>query len=68
VSVVRFDYVMHDEYDTVERCLIVGESAGIDIDPDGDLADKIGRPFNEVILHCTLDTDTGAVTILGAET
>lgn len=68
MSTVEFDYYMHDSYDTVERCQMIGSSAGIDIDPDGELAEKIGRPFYEVVLHCSLDTDTGVVVIQGAET
>jgi hypothetical protein len=63
--IVKFDYPMHDDYNTRERFDIIASSAGIVIDDD--LADKIGRPFYEVFLHCALDTDTGAVTILGAD-
>lgn len=38
-------------------------STGVEIDDE--LLEKIGRPFYEVKLRCTLDTKSGAVTVLG---
>jgi hypothetical protein len=64
VSRVQFDYYMHDSYEHTERIEQIAESAGISIDDD--LADKIGKPFYEIALSCTLDTETGEVEITGA--
>jgi hypothetical protein len=36
------------------------------LDYDSELAQKVGRPFYEVELECTLDTETGHVTIVSA--
>jgi hypothetical protein len=66
VSTVPFTYYLHDLSTTDERMAEIAESAGIQIDDT--LAQKIGRPFYEVAVDCTLDTDTGAVTINGART
>lgn len=63
--IIHFDYPMHDEYGSAERIATIEADAGITI--DAELADKIGRPFYEVFLHCSLDTDTGVVEILGAD-
>lgn len=59
--IVRFEYWLHDTYQSDERIAAIARSAGITIDDD--LADKIGRPFHEVFLSCTLDVETGAVTV-----
>jgi len=32
-----------------------------------DLMERMGEPFYEIELHCTLDTETGVVEILSAE-
>jgi hypothetical protein len=61
---VRFDYYLHDRCEHTERIEQIAESAGITIDDA--LAEKIGGPFYEVQLQCTLNTKTGAVTIHGA--
>lgn len=63
--IVQFDYYMHDEYSSDERVGQIAESAGIDISEE--LGELIGRPFYKVVLHCSLDTDTGAVEILGVD-
>lgn len=49
----------------MERNAYIAEQTGVDI--KGELADKIGRPFYEVHLKCTLDTETGEVKILAAQ-
>jgi hypothetical protein len=59
-----FNYAVHDRLASDERVFAIAESAGIEI--DAELAAKIGDPFNEVILTCTLNTETGAVTVNGA--
>lgn len=61
-----FDYYMHDDYNTDERLDWISKQVGFDIDPESELAEKIGRPFYEVKLECELDFDTGIVTILKA--
>lgn len=67
MPVVNFDYALYDGNDSVSRLEEISGQTGIEIDPDGELAQLIGRPFYQVTLHCTLDTVTGAVQILGAE-
>lgn len=67
MAIVNFSYVLHDGNDSIDRLDEISGQTGIEIDPDGELAQRIGRPFYEVTLHCTLDTETGAVQILGAE-
>jgi len=62
--IVYFDYGLHDRLDSDECIRAIAESAGIEIDDV--LAAKIGQPFHEVIVACTLDTETGTITIDGA--
>jgi hypothetical protein len=62
--IVPFDYYLHDDAESDERREQIADSAGIDIDDA--LMEKMGRPFYEVLLSCTLDTETGAVEITGA--
>lgn len=66
MTVVPFKYYLHDNYSHHERIKWISEQTGLDIDPEDALAENIGRPFYEVALDCTLDTETGKVTILGA--
>ena len=66
MAILEFDYYMHDNNETDTRCAEISAETGIEIDPDSQLAQLIGRPFYEVVLSCTLDTETGAVQILGA--
>jgi ribosome biogenesis SPOUT family RNA methylase Rps3 len=63
MMIVNFDYTLHDDADSIERLTQISESAEIEIDDE--LADKIGRPFHEVTLRCSLDTETGKVMIHG---
>lgn len=62
--IVYFDYFLHDSHTAAERILEISESAGIEIDDE--LAAKIGRPFQQVALACSLNTEDGTVTIHGA--
>lgn len=62
--IAYFDYTLHDRLEHSQRILEIAESAGVEI--DAELAAKIGRPFYEVVLACTLDTETGTVAVLGA--
>lgn len=63
--IVEFTYHLHDEADAFDRRDEIAASAGVEIDDA--LMDRIGRPFYEVCLHCTLDTESGAVVIRSAE-
>lgn len=62
--IAYFDYAVRDRPDHAERIYQISESAGIEISEE--LAKKIGQPFYEVMLACSLDTETGAVTVHGA--
>jgi hypothetical protein len=66
--IVHFTYVLHDTDDQEGRCEQIQRTATEPLTIDDELADKIGRPFYEVVLHCALDTMTGAVTIERATT
>lgn len=62
--VVEFEWALHggspyEERESWEREL------GFKLTDE--LLEKMGRPFYEVILKCSLDTITGQVTILGAK-
>lgn len=59
--IVTFEYALHDhEYEALREAI----EAGADITVTDELMDKIGRPFYEVTIQCTLDTTSGEVTIL----
>jgi hypothetical protein len=59
--IVTFEYALHDHgAETLRESIEAG--AGINVTDE--LMDKIGQPFYEVTIHCTLDTDSGEVTIL----
>ncbi|HET9144169.1 hypothetical protein [Actinophytocola sp.] len=63
-KIVEFEWALHggspyEERESWEREL------GFKLTDD--LLDKMGRPFYEVILRCSLDTETGKVEILEAK-
>lgn len=61
--IITFSHGLHDEdFDALAENIAI---SGIDVSPD--LMDKIGRPFYEVTLTCTLDTETGKVTVINTE-
>jgi hypothetical protein len=60
---VDFNWYIHDSK-LWERRDSLAERLGFT--PSEDLIDKMGQPFMEVTLHCTLDTETGDVTLRGA--
>jgi hypothetical protein len=62
--IVTFTHGLHDEDSDALRENIAA-SAGFEVSDD--LMDKIGRPFYEVTLTCTLDTDTGKMTVVSTE-
>lgn len=66
MALVPFKYYLQDDYTYSERMAEISEQVGIDIDPDGALAMKIGNPFYEVALDCLLNTETGEVTLVSA--
>ena len=66
MSTEAFTYYMHDGYSSSERAEHIAGQIGItDEDAIDALAEKIGRPFYEIALDCTIDTETGEVKILG---
>lgn len=62
MAVVPFTYYLHDE-SFHERLDTFEEETGVHIEMDDELYQKMGRPFYEVKLNCTLDTETGDVTM-----
>jgi len=66
--IVPFKYYLHDGKDSSERLEHIREEAagqGIQIEMDDEeLNQLIGRPFYEVTLFCTLDTETGKVEVM----
>lgn len=61
--IVEFTYYLHDTAESSE----LREHIDREIWPltvDDDLMGKIGRPFYEITLKCTLDTETGAIAIV----
>ena len=68
MAIVNFKYYMHDDYSSMERMDWIIEQTGLDLTEDEkeDLNEKIGRPFYEICLDCTLDTETGEVQLIKA--
>lgn len=62
---IEFRYYLHDDHTSRERMDLIEEQTGYTIEED--LAEKIGRPFHEVTLHCVLDTETGRIEIVRVE-
>lgn len=62
--IVEFKYYLHDDYTSHELKEYIQEQ--IEIEISDDLMDKMGEPFYEIELHCTLDTETGYVQIVSA--
>ncbi len=65
VSKVDFTYYLHDTHDTMEMLDAIERSAGVEL--SSETRDQIERPFYEVTLSCTLDTDTGKVEVTGVK-
>lgn len=63
MAIVPFTYYLHDEDTAYERADDIGSQIGIDLDEA--MIEKMGNPFYEVGLNCTLDTETGEVKIVG---
>lgn len=63
MSVVNFKYYLHDNSSSSERAEWIESQTGVEMTDE--LIDKIGRPFYEVRLDCTLDTETGEVKVTG---
>jgi hypothetical protein len=64
--IITFTHGLHDEDSDALRENIYA-TASADFEVSDDLMDKIGRPFFEVTLTCTLDTETGKVTLVSTE-
>jgi hypothetical protein len=63
---LKFEYYLHDNYNSEERADIIGKEIGVKFTDE--MAEDMGRPFYEVGLECEYDTATGQVTILGLMT
>lgn len=67
MSIESFSYYLHDTYTSDERAdYIAAQLAYRDIELSDEVKEKIGRPFYEIMLNCTLDTETGSVKIVSA--
>lgn len=65
--IIQFEYGLHGDDGTEVLKDQITRTSSPAFMPDEELLEKIGRPFYEVRLMCTLDTETGAVSILSAE-
>jgi hypothetical protein len=63
---VPFKYYLHDDATGRERAEMILDQIDLDMDSE-QFAQMIGRPFYEVTLHCSLDTDTGKVSVESVE-
>jgi hypothetical protein len=63
MATIPFKYYMHDNANLSEIAEHIEQQAGVEISDS--LMEKIGRPFYEIALNCTLDDETGEVKILG---
>ena len=59
---VPFKYYLHDNHTGNERAEVILDQVDLDMDRE-ELSNLIGRPFYEVTLHCTLDTETATITV-----
>lgn len=63
--IIEFTHYVHDSLNSHELREAIETSSGHVISDE--LMERIGRPFYEVLLSCSLDTVTGAVSILRAQ-
>lgn len=64
MAIVPFKYYLHDTASGWERADYIKQQVPELEDMDHeDLSELIGRPFYEITLDCTLDTETGDVTM-----
>lgn len=59
---VKFNYYLHDDYTGDERAEAILKQVDLDMSRE-EFSQFIGRPFYEVTLTCTLDTETGTITV-----
>ena len=63
--IVEFDYYLHDDkeswYETVREAL---DRADIEEDEAENILQLSDRPFYEVTVRCTLNTENGKVTVI----
>lgn len=62
---VPFKYYLHDGYEGSERESFIADQVGVSRHDEA-FWEKVGRPFYEVTLECTLDTETGEVELVRA--
>lgn len=60
-----FKYYLHDDYNSFERADWIGKQIGMTFTEEQ--IEDMGSPFYEVTLNCEYDTETGLVSIVGAE-
>lgn len=59
---VKFNYYLHDDSTGYERAESILMQTDLDMSKE-ELSNLIGRPFYEVTLTCTLDTETGTIEV-----
>jgi hypothetical protein len=59
---LQFKHYLHDEDFDIQLESVMQQSGYAHLYSE-DLRQKVGRPFYEVELRCTLDTDTGTITV-----
>ena len=59
---IPFKYYLHDSYTSHERAETILGQTDLDMGIE-EFNDLVGKPFYEVTLFCTLDTDTGQITV-----
>lgn len=58
----QFKYYLHDDYTGSERAEAILKQIDLAMSRE-EFSQLIGRPFYEVTLTCTLDTETGTITV-----
>lgn len=61
---VPFTHYLHDSEDEWNLRKALSEALGREVDDE--FMDRVGRPFYEVQLTCTVDDETGEVRIVSA--
>lgn len=59
---VQFTYYLHDDYTGSERAEAILNQIDLDMSRE-EFSELVGNPFYEVTFICTLDTDTGTITV-----
>lgn len=61
---VPFTHYLHDDKEQWNLRQTISDALGREVDDE--FMDRVGRPFYEVALDCTVDDETGEVRIVSA--